>query len=69
MLPSFDLFKQECDGGVQWLGEMLDLETACAQALQLMSSSPGEYFVFNQRTGKKLYVKYEERDAESIKSV
>ena len=65
MLPPFDLFKQEQDGRVQWLGAMPDADTANAKAQELMKECPGAYFVYSQTTGNKLYVKSQNADQAS----
>jgi hypothetical protein len=62
MLPPFDLFKQEPNGTLRWLGAMPDVETGKAKAQELMRSTPGEYFVFSQTTGNKFHVDPEESD-------
>jgi hypothetical protein len=51
MIPPFDIFRSESDGGVLWLGAAATLEEARALAEELTVDSPGEYFIRNVRTG------------------
>jgi hypothetical protein len=57
MVAPFDVFKHEPDGSLCWCGAFPDLETAKTKVRELLKSSPGEYFIFSQSTGNKLYIK------------
>ena len=57
MAATFELLRHEPDGSVLWLGTFADIEAAETKARQLMASSPGEYFVYSQTTGEKVYIK------------
>jgi hypothetical protein len=61
MLATFDLFRAHSDGSVEWLGVFPKLEAARKKIQELQASSSGEYFVFNQETGDKLYFTDEDR--------
>ena len=57
MLAPFDLFRTEADGSVKWLGVCLDVTAAKARVLELAAVIPGEYFIFSQTTGRRLFIK------------
>jgi hypothetical protein len=46
----FDILKRNADGSFVWLEAAQDLQAAKARLQQLSAPSPGEYFVFDQRT-------------------
>jgi hypothetical protein len=60
MIATFDVFRTEADGSVKWFGAFTDLEAAKARIEELISS-PGDYFIYNQATGNKLFFN-EQRD-------
>jgi hypothetical protein len=45
-----DIFRKDVRGSPVWLDCVKDLETARFRLKQLVLVSPGEYFVFDQRT-------------------
>jgi hypothetical protein len=57
MVAPFDVFKHEPDGSLCWCGAFQDFEAAKTKVRELLVSSPGEYFIFSQSTGNKLYIK------------
>ena len=56
MVAPFDVFKHEPNGSLRWCGAFADLEAAKDEVRELLVSSPGEYFIFSQSTGEKLYI-------------
>ena len=56
MVMPFDLFREEAEGTVHWLGAVLDVAAAKKKARQFMTLAPGKYFVYGQTTGNKLYM-------------
>ena len=59
VITLFDLFREEDNGNICWLGTVQDVEAGKKKARELMAFTPGRYFVFNQITGNKLYVQQE----------
>ena len=55
MVPSLDIFKIS-GGSVLWRDAVATLETAKARIRKLALSSPGEYFIFDQKTGQRVFV-------------
>src|ERR1700747_3565007 len=45
MLPPFDIFRVEADGGTLWIKSAADLKSARLAVKELMASSPGEYLI------------------------
>ena len=58
MVPPFDIFKVDT-GSIRWLEAAEDLERAKARVKILAATSPGEYFIFNHETGKRVSIKPE----------
>lgn len=56
MLAPFDLFTTEADGSVKWLGVCLDVDAAKVRVLELSAVLSGEYFIFSQTTGRRLFI-------------
>jgi len=50
----FDLFKKEKDGTMVWIAAVGQLHTAAALVAELSQKYPGEYRVFDKRTGETL---------------
>jgi hypothetical protein len=48
--PHLDILKRQKDGSFVWIEAASDVEVAEERLSQLASISPGEYFVFDQRT-------------------
>lgn len=48
--PHLDILKREQDGSFIWLEAAHDLERARARLRELVTRTPGEYFVFDQKT-------------------
>jgi|SRR5580658_8308867 hypothetical protein len=46
----FDILKRHLDGGFIWLEASSDLRTAKVRLVELHSKTPGDYFVFDQRS-------------------
>lgn len=55
MVPSIDIFKSDPDGEVLWIGAVDSLAAAKDRIAQLGESSPGEYLIFDQATGHKVF--------------
>jgi hypothetical protein len=49
-LPMFNLFRADADGNPVWLEAVADLETARRRLIELASTNPGEYFMFDLRS-------------------
>ena len=50
----FDLFKKEKEGTMVWIAAVGQLHTAAALVAELSEKHPGEYRVFDKRTGETL---------------
>ena len=50
MHAPLDIFTKDTQGNPVWLDCVTDLQTARFRLNQLASATPGEYFVFDQRT-------------------
>jgi len=46
----YDIFRKDLLGAPVWIEAVQDLETAQLHVLELTGRSPGEYFVFCQKT-------------------
>jgi hypothetical protein len=51
----FDIFKQQPDGNAYWVEAAQDLETAKARVQVLAEHFPGQYFIVDNMTGKKIF--------------
>jgi hypothetical protein len=56
MIPPLDIFKKEKDGTLIWKGTAESLEVARLSVKVLMSTSPGDYVIYSQATGRKTFV-------------
>jgi hypothetical protein len=56
MIPAFDIFLMESDGGTLWCGSAASFEEAQTQVRERVASSPGNYIILNQQTGNKLVI-------------
>jgi hypothetical protein len=61
MFEPFDIFQVGDDGQPLWIESALTLEHAHTQVGQLAASQPGQYLVFNHRTGHEILVSVIER--------
>jgi len=50
----FDIFKKEKDGTIVWITAVSQLHTAAALVAELSEKCPGEYRVFDKRTGETI---------------
>ncbi len=50
MNSPFDILKKTPEGSFRWFGAVNDLESANIRIKVLITLSPGEYVVFDQRT-------------------
>jgi hypothetical protein len=50
----FDIFKKEKDGTMVWIAAVGQLHTAAALVADLSQKYPGEYRVFDKRTGETI---------------
>jgi hypothetical protein len=48
----FDVFRKEKDGTLVWIAAVGQLHTAAALVAELSEKYPGEYRVFDKRTGE-----------------
>jgi len=48
---SYDIFRRDTRGEV-WVEAVRDLETAKSRIIELSARTPGQYVVFNQRSGR-----------------
>jgi len=48
---SYDIFRRDTRGEV-WVEAVRDLETAKSRIIELSADTPGQYVVFNQRSGR-----------------
>jgi hypothetical protein len=48
---SYDIFRRDA-GGEVWVEAVRDLETAKSRIIELSAERPGQYLVFNQRSGR-----------------
>jgi hypothetical protein len=58
MVPSFDIFRIE-SGDLRWCEAVANMETAKARIEKLALSSQGNYFIFDQKSGKRTHVSVE----------
>jgi hypothetical protein len=58
MVPSLDIFRVESNG-VLWCEAVATVEAAKAHIQKLALSSPGRYFILNQKTGQRTPVSVE----------
>lgn len=56
MVPPFDIFRLDKDGGLQWVQTADSLQAAKLRIEVLALSAPGEYVVFSQKTGNKTVI-------------
>jgi hypothetical protein len=56
MVPSFDIFKIHSIGNVLWRDAVESLVGVSVSIETLTTSSPGEYVIFDQKTGQKIFV-------------
>jgi hypothetical protein len=49
--PSYDIFKRDA-GGEVWVEAVRDLEAAKSRLIELAAEAPGQYLIFNQRSGR-----------------
>ena len=56
MFKPLDIFKTDSDGSVIWRGAAETFAAAKAYIKELAASAPGEYFVVDQSTGRRVLV-------------
>jgi len=56
MAPSFDIFKIDLIGDVIWRDAAESLVAARVSIEKLATSFPGEYLIFDQKTGQRVFV-------------
>jgi len=66
MFQPLDIFKTDPDGSVLWRGAAETLIAAKLRIQRLALSSPGEYFVLNQRTGDRISILSPDTQAVSV---
>ena len=59
MVPTFDIFRVESDGHLVWRSAADDLDTAQRRVRILMASEPGDYVIYNQKTGRARLIDFE----------
>jgi hypothetical protein len=57
VMDKYDIFETEKSGSLLWLGTAATLEEAQVRVQQLSARSPGNYLIFDPRTGAKFMVK------------
>jgi hypothetical protein len=50
--PSYDIFRRGAAGDHIWVEAAADLESAKSRIIELAAEKPGQYVVFNQRSGR-----------------
>ncbi len=50
--PSYDIFRRNGTGNPVWVEAVADLDTAKGRIIELSAAAPGQYVVFNQRSGQ-----------------
>jgi hypothetical protein len=58
MVPSLDIFRIE-SGDLRWCDAAATMKTAKARIEKLALSSRGNYFIFDQKSGQRIYVSVE----------
>jgi hypothetical protein len=58
MVPSLDIFRIE-SGDLRWCEAVANMESAKARIEKLALSSRGNYFIFDQKSGKRIHVSVE----------
>jgi hypothetical protein len=53
-MVSLDLYRTTPES-TEWVGTFLDLDTAKAKLVELAQTTPGDYSIFDQSTGKRLF--------------
>jgi hypothetical protein len=48
----YDIFRRGATGDHVWVEAVRDLETAKSRIIELSAETPGQYVVFNQRSGR-----------------
>ena len=48
----YDIFRRGAAGDHVWVEAVRDLETAKSRIIELSAETPGQYVVFNQRSGR-----------------
>jgi hypothetical protein len=56
VIPSFDIFRVVHSGHAIWVEPSNSLEEAKARVQQLAAANPGEYLIFDQKTGNKVSI-------------
>ena len=57
MIPPFDIFRVETNGGLVWQAIAESLDVARLKVKMLMDEQPGDYIIRSQHTGHKIVVK------------
>lgn len=52
MTSGFDLFRKDVHGDPIWIDSATDLDIAHSRLADLAAISPGEYFIFDQASGR-----------------
>lgn len=50
--PSYDIFRRGAAGDRVWVEAARDVESARSRIIELSAERPGQYVVFNQRSGR-----------------
>ncbi len=53
-MVSLDLYRTTSEG-TGWVGNFLDLDVAKAKLMELAETAPGDYSIFDQSTGDRLF--------------
>jgi hypothetical protein len=53
-MTSLDLYRTTSEG-TEWVGTFVDLDVAKAKLLELAETARGDYSIFDQSTGERLF--------------
>jgi hypothetical protein len=55
-VDTVDIFRIQSDGELVWLESAISVQDGRAKVSELMMNTPGQYFLFCQKTQEKIYV-------------
>ena len=61
MIPPLDIFRLDSDGNLIWRTTAETLEAATRRVGILMTSEPGDYVIYSQKTGHKTIVRMQKQ--------
>ena len=54
VMASLDLYRTTSEG-TEWVGSFWDLDVAKAKLMELAETAPGDYSIFDQSTGNRVF--------------